>query len=248
MVGFFSSGACGYYDSRTTRNHSISDPHHALNQRQLTRILDKGYRRFGSEYYRPFCRDCRECTPFRVAVAEFKANRSFRRTLRRNAAVEIFWGTPKATAEKFELYVRYQMSRHIEMGSRPPSSLRNNLASAMLRQMYNNPASSLELVLREGKKLLGFAIFDVTENALSAVYSIFDPTLARRSLGTFNILQSIEKCRELQLPYLNLGLYLAHHPKMAYKANFTPAQIYRNFSWSINRSAADFAADERLTF
>lgn len=97
--------------------------------------------------------------------------------------------------------------------------------------MYNNPASSLELVLREGKQVLGFAIFDVTQNALSAVYSVFEPTLARRSLGTLNILLAIEKCRALRLPYLNLGLYLARHSKMAYKANFTPAQVYHKYSW-----------------
>lgn len=51
--------------------------------------------------------------------------------------------------------------------------------------------------------------------------------------GTLNILLAIEKTKELNLPFLNLGLYLAGHEKMAYKKKFGPAEVYVGFSWKL---------------
>lgn len=228
----FTQGQCGYYGERVSRNHCISDDRHELERWQITRLLNKGYRRYGVDYYKPYCHQCSECTPYRVRAADFKPNRAFRRTLKRNAGVSVVWGEPRPTQEKFELYVRYQLGRHKDFGEKSLLAVRKSLAAAMIQQMYMNPAGTLELTLSENDAVIAFAIFDVTDDALSAVYSVFEPALAERSLGTFNILCGIDKVRELNLPWLNLGLYLARHEKMAYKANFGPAEIYRNFSWT----------------
>lgn len=231
MQAFITEGPCGYYPERTTRNHQLCDARHELTRAQITRILNKGYRRFGVDYYRPYCRGCQECTPYRVLVNSFTLGRSFRRTLKRNDNAKVMWAAPKPTQEKFELYLRYQFGRHKELEQESELQLRKELAVAMIRQMYMNPADSLELVIRENDRVIGFATFDVTDDSLSAVYSVFDPELAERSLGTLNILLGIQKTRELGLPYLNLGLYLDGHEKMAYKAKFFPAEIYRDYAW-----------------
>ena len=229
MTSFFSEGGCGYYAERTTRNHGFTDEQHAFTPEQITRVLAKGYRRFGYDYYRPYCRGCRECTPYRVLVERFKPNRSFRRTLQRNSDLQVAWGKPQPTQQKFELYVRYQLTRHKD--TEESADMRRELAMAMVSQMYMNPAGTLELTVLKGAVVLGYAIFDRTLDSLSAVYSVFDPAESARSLGTFNILCAIEKTRQLRLPYLNLGLYLAGHEKMAYKKNFLPAEVYTGFSW-----------------
>jgi arginyl-tRNA--protein-N-Asp/Glu arginylyltransferase len=227
----FTEGQCGYYGERVSRNHCISDDRHELSRFQITRILNKGYRRYGVDYYKPYCRNCRECTPYRVSAVDFKPNRSFKRTLKRNAATQVVWAEPKPTQEKFELYVRYQLNRHKDLGEKSLLTVRKNLAAAMIQQMYMNPKDALELTVSENNAVIAFAVFDVTDDSLSAVYSVFEPGMAERSLGTFNILCGIDKVRELNLPYLNLGLYLAEHEKMAYKANFGPAEIYAKYSW-----------------
>jgi leucyl-tRNA---protein transferase len=97
--------------------------------------------------------------------------------------------------------------------------------------MYMNPSSSLELTVREGGQVLTFATFDVTEDSLSAVYSVFEPDVPHRSLGTLNVLLALKHVQQLRLKYLNLGLFLQDHPKMSYKANYGPAEVYRDFSW-----------------
>ncbi len=149
--------------------------------------------------------------------------------MKRNADLEVAWARPQPTQEKFELYVRYQLTRHKDMDESP--DVRRELAMAMVSQMYMNPADSIELTILRGGVVLGYAIFDRTLDSLSAVYSVFDPDETVRSLGTLNILLAIEKTKELGLPYLNLGLYLAGHEKMAYKKNFGPAEVYVGFSW-----------------
>jgi len=209
----------------------LSDENHEFSVSQITRILNKGYRRFGPDYYRTFCRGCNECTPYRVLAGEFKPNRTFRRVLGRNQKAVVQWSQPKASQEKFELYVRYQLARHKDFGDDPLLVVRQNLAVAMIRQMYMNPQSSLELTVSENGRVLAFATFDATNDSLSAVYSVFEPEMPERSLGTLNVLLAIQKVKELGLQYLNLGLFLENHPKMSYKANFGPAEVYEGFSW-----------------
>ncbi|HRP69163.1 MAG TPA: arginyltransferase [Turneriella sp.] len=226
----FSESWCGYYPERRARIHSIDDSKHELNQTQVTRLLQKGYRRYAGHYYKNYCRTCHECIPYRVLVDEFKPNRAMRRTFQRNADLTLQWYTPLPTEEKFQLYLKYQLARH-KSNEEYSRSLRKILLQAMIEQMYTNPIDSIELTIYKEEKVIGFAIFDVLEDSLSAVYSVFDPDYHVRSLGTFNILQSIEKTCALGLPYLNLGLYLEFHEKMNYKSKFTPAEIYINHAW-----------------
>lgn len=221
---------CGYYPRRVARNHCFEDPYHALTDAQRTRILAKGYRRFATDYYRPFCKSCHECVPYRVLVQEFQPDRSMRRVLKLNASVVAEWGAPQPTREKFELYVRYQLDRHKENTLRA-HDMHQRLGTAMMQQMYTNPPTTIELTTRENGRLLGFAVFDRTLDSLSAVYSVYEVEYGARSLGTLNILLAIEKAKAEGLLYLNLGLWLEQHPKMAYKSRFRPAEIYRDFRW-----------------
>jgi leucyl-tRNA---protein transferase len=231
VTRYFTQGPCGYYSDRDTKNHCISDPRHEFEGSSLTRIINKGYRRFGTEYYRAYCAGCRECTPYRLIVSKFLMGRSLQRVRRINADLSVTWAKPQATQEKFELYVRYQKQRHKEGNQLSARAFREEMMLAMIQQMYMNPASTLEMTLALGEKVIGFAIFDQTNDSLSAVYSVFDPEMTDRSLGTLNILLAIEKAQSLSLPYLNLGLYLEGHVKMNYKSRFGPAEIYREFQW-----------------
>jgi arginine-tRNA-protein transferase len=92
-----------------------------------------------------------------------------------------------------------------------------------------SPTKFLELRLRE--RLLGVAVTDFAPNGLSAVYTFFDPDETARGLGTYAILRQIELAREHALPHVYLGFWIENHPKMGYKARFTPLELLGADGW-----------------
>jgi arginine-tRNA-protein transferase len=75
------------------------------------------------------------------------------------------------------------------------------------------------------------ALTDTLSDGLSMVYSVFDPSLEARSLGTFMVLDHIERARRLRLPYVYLGYWVDGSPKMAYKQRFLPQERLLPQGW-----------------
>jgi arginyl-tRNA--protein-N-Asp/Glu arginylyltransferase len=79
--------------------------------------------------------------------------------------------------------------------------------------------------------LLAVAVTDLTPDALSAVYTFYDPDLAHRSLGTLAVLRQIEWARREHRSYVYLGYWLAGHGKMDYKRRFRPLEGFDGRYW-----------------
>ena len=80
-------------------------------------------------------------------------------------------------------------------------------------------------------KLKMVTLMDVVEDGLSAVYTFFDGQ-DKSGLGTCSILWMIEHAKAQGLPYVYLGYWIEHSPKMRYKANFQPQQKWRDGQWN----------------
>jgi arginine-tRNA-protein transferase len=180
-------------------------------------FLDLNFRRLGTVVYRPACTGCRECRQLRVDASRFRPTRAQRRCWKRNADVAVAVGRPEATAEKHEVYRRYLETRHDGQMSGSWDEFHEFLHGA--------PPFARELVLRVDGRLVGAGIYDALPDALSAVYFYFDPDVAPRSPGTFNVLWLLEECRRQGLPWLYLGYHVAGCPSMDYKARFRPHQV-----------------------
>jgi arginine-tRNA-protein transferase len=180
-------------------------------------FMDLNFRRLGPVVYRPACEGCRECRQLRVDVAAFRPSRAQRRCLRRNADVAAEAGPPAATEEKHAVYRLYLEARHGGPMSGSWEEFQDFLHEA--------PPFTREVVFRAGGRLVGAGIYDTGPDSLSAVYFYFDPALAARSPGTFNVLWLVEECRRRGLTWLYLGYHVPGSPNMAYKAGFEPHQI-----------------------
>jgi arginine-tRNA-protein transferase len=215
---------CGYWPERLARD-LVLDPVDPMLPGLYGPSLAMGFRRSGSHVYRPHCAACQACTPVRIPVERFRPSRSQRRCLERNADLRVLARPASRNEVCFALYKRYVGTRHAGGGMDDPShaDFDGFLSCAW------SPTIFLEFF--EGERLVGVAVTDVLPDALSAVYTFFDPEAAARSLGTFAILTQIEHARTLGLPHVYLGFWLDGHPKMDYKKNFRPLERLDGREW-----------------
>jgi arginine-tRNA-protein transferase len=80
-------------------------------------------------------------------------------------------------------------------------------------------------------ELVGVAIVDRADNALSAVYFYWDTRFQALSPGTFSIMKQVELCKRFGLQYLYLGLYIERSLPMSYKSRFRPHQRLIDGEW-----------------
>lgn len=189
-----------------------------------------GFRRSQRIAYRPACEACSACLSVRIPVAEYVFTRRDRRILRRNADLAVETITPaKATPEHYQLLMRYLRARHAdgEMTEMSYPEYRN--------MVENSPISTELLVYRsrtgDERPLLAATITDPMADGLSMVYSFYEPTAARRSLGRFMILDHIRRAQAMGLNHVYLGYWVEDSPKMAYKAEFRPLEVLIGQEW-----------------
>jgi len=90
--------------------------------------------------------------------------------------------------------------------------------------------SILEYRNRDGE-LIAACLMDRVGDGISAVYSFFDPSLPKRSLGSYVVLSLIEKARTEGLPFVYLGFWVQDSPKMHYKVRFQPIEGFGPRGW-----------------
>ena len=84
---------------------------------------------------------------------------------------------------------------------------------------------------REGRRLLAVAVADRLPDALSAVYSFYDPAFKARSLGVYCILWQIEAARRSGREWLYLGYWIAGCREMQYKNRYLPQERLIDGAW-----------------
>jgi arginine-tRNA-protein transferase len=81
------------------------------------------------------------------------------------------------------------------------------------------------------RRLLAIAVVDYLIDALSAVYTFFDPQYAKRSLGRLAILYEIKEAKERGLKWLYLGYWVSGCRKMQYKNEYQPLEYLSGSRW-----------------
>lgn len=228
---------CSYLSDRQARSQVMS-PGGLMTPLIYSELVRQGFRRSGNHIYRPDCDTCQACTPVRVAVTEFSPSRSQRRAWKQHESLAVTMQPLRDDDEIFALYRRYQSARHA--GGGMDNDSREQFRNALL----SSPVESLQAEFRDSAgRLQMVSVIDVLQDGLSAVYTFYDPAPGA-SLGSYNVLWQLALCRQLELPYLYLGYYIADSQKMAYKSRFRPLQGYRDGVWTPLSLVADRRRDD----
>jgi len=222
---------CSYFDERVSRN-LVPDPQLRLNMPIYNQLIQHGFRRSGTHCYRPHCKDCRACIACRIPVEKFRSNRSQKRCSRANQHLKLTAVSADFSEEYFALYRRYLDSRHTDGSMTDPTE------DDFKQFLYCRWSDTQFLEFRLAGRLVAVAVTDIVSDGVSAVYSFFEPEMVKNSLGTYCVLKQIDYARELGLDYVYLGYWIEDHPKMHYKCNFKPLQLYQDEQWQLQSDEA----------
>lgn len=206
-------------------------------------LSQQGFRRSQNVLYRPSCSDCSACLSARIDVQAFSANRSQRRTAKRNMDLARRATSPWATEDQYDLFRRYLDQRHADGGMADMDVFEY---AAMIEE---TPIRSrvVEYTHKDTSALMAVSLTDVLDDGLSMVYSFYEPTAPERSFGTFMILDHIQIAREAGLPYVYLGYWVAGSPKMGYKTRFAGLEVYQGGMWKPLAEATADTSDKDTT-
>jgi len=193
-------------------------------------LVQAGYRRSGLHVYRPQCDVCNACTSIRLPANELAPDRSQRRAWRQHQNLQVKAIKPVFLDEHYQLYVRYQRTRHCGggMDSDDITQFQDFLVSSGVETWmieFRQPSP-----INATGDLVMVSIVDRVNDGLSAVYTFYE-SQSRQSYGTYSILWLAQLVQRLGLSYLYLGYWIQDSQKMAYKARFKPHELLIGGHW-----------------
>ena len=216
--------SCGYINGQDAQS-IVATPYKNINNKNFKSLISKGFRRSGQYVYKPNCEKCSACIPIRLLASNFNASRSQKRAKKYLNKLSVKLLPLVFNQEHYNLYVHYQNKRH-----RSDDKSEDDVADYNDFLIKSNVNSKL-VEFRLNSQLQMITIIDIIDDAISAVYTFYDCSDQKLSLGTMSIIWLLEFCKKENLPYLYLGYWIYESQKMKYKTNFKPYELMIEGVW-----------------
>jgi arginine-tRNA-protein transferase len=215
---------CSYLDKRNSQSAFVH-PSFSLNTAIYSQLIEQGFRRSGNEVYTPHCPTCSECIATRLIVNSFTPNRNQKRCIKKNQQTTVIIKPAKFEQAHYDMYIRYQKHKHKD------GDMADSSKDDYINFLASNWCNTLFVEFSINKELAAVAIVDLLDNALSAVYTFFEPRFSQYSLGTYAVLWQQNHAKELELEYVYMGFWIENCRKMSYKIQFQPMQGFIANEW-----------------
>ena len=215
---------CGYIEGRDAQS-LVATPYKNINSKNFSNLINQGFRRSGQYVYKPNCKNCNACMPIRILVSSFTASRSQKRVKKYLDKLSVRLLPLAFDEEHYDLYVNYQNNRH-----RNNSEKEDNIADYNDFLIRSNVNSKL-VEFRLNNQLKMVTAIDIVDDGISAVYTFYDCSDRKLSLGTMSIIWLIDLCKKEKFSFLYLGYWISESQKMKYKKNFKPYELMIDGVW-----------------
>ncbi|MDQ3805666.1 MAG: arginine-tRNA-protein transferase, partial [Acidobacteriota bacterium] len=192
--------------------------------REMDALWAEGWRHFGPVFFRYRRGEYggRGCTvmPLRIDLARFAPSRSQRRVIAKNRDARVRVEATVVTAEMLLMFERHK--------ARFSEEVPDSLGSFLSFEPASVPCPNVSILVHLEGRLAAASFLDVGHAATSAVYAMFDPAHARRSLGIFTMLEAIRYSRAHGRRYYYPGYACLEPSVYDYKKNFAGLE---HFDW-----------------
>ena len=192
-----------------------------LSPQELDMLLSTGWRKFGLYYFKPACKDCRECIPLRVKAKELILSKSQRRIIRDCRDVRVDFKDLEYRDDIFDVYKDHSYNKFGKDSDKED----------FYNTFYTQSCPSMQSEYYVNNKLAGVGFIDISSNALSSVYFVYKTEFSKLRLGTFSVISETEFALANGLSYYYLGYWVEKNKSMAYKNSFG---INEKMSWETN--------------
>ncbi len=203
---------------------------------EMDQYWAEGWRHFGIYFfrYRTAVHDGKQFNvlPLRIDLGRVSLTRSQKRVLVKNRDTKVLLRRSTIDETKEELFRKHSL----RFRENVPASLKEFLSPVP----GSVPCLNLELCISLNERVVGVTFLDIGKHATSAVYAIFDPVEAKRSLGILMMLYSIHFSRGQGFRYYYPGYAYREPFSYDYKKNFHGLEYLDwNSGWKCYRNARE---------